>query len=432
MLTPKDTDEAPPKGGNNVWKSFTLNISLVVLLFILSVFIGILLNNESLINSGLETSARSHFMNIVLTRKWNAQYGGVYVEKTTGMESNPYLENPDIKTIDGKVYTKKNPALMTREISEIAEEKGEYKFHITSLKPLNPNNTPDEFEKTALESFEEGTKEVFEKEKIGGKVSFRYMGPLYVEKSCMKCHAEQGYEVGDVRGGISVRFDITDVQKKLALNRYAVIVLCSITVALLLYIIFLFIRKLRGQLLEAHRKIEEMAITDELTQLHNRRHFFEKLQQEHERSKRYSHPLSCIMMDIDYFKKVNDMYGHTAGDIVLKSVAEILKSNCRKSDSVARYGGEEFINILTETDLGGALIVAERIRSSIESNRIVLDDGTELKVTVSLGVANISSDKWEKYGGDSNEIVKVADEALYRAKENGRNRVEYDKAGGKP
>lgn len=106
-----------------VWKSFTLNISLIIVLFILGIYVGLLIRNEHLIREELRTRARAHFDTILLFRGWNSNYGGVFIEKTVGVVSNPYLQNPDIHTIDGKIYTKKNPFLMVREASKAAEKK---------------------------------------------------------------------------------------------------------------------------------------------------------------------------------------------------------------------------------------------------------------------------------------------------------------------
>ncbi len=406
-----------------VWKPFILRTSLILFLFLFSIYIAILFNNEHLIKAELKTMSLSYFNSIVLTRKWNAQYGGVYIEKRPGIESNPYLENPDIQTIDGIIYTKKNPALMTREISELADENGNYQFHMTSLKPINPDNAPDEFEKKALESFEKGSREAFLKETIDNKSYFRYMRPLYIEKTCLECHGKQGYKVGDVRGGISVRFDISDVENKLVMNRYILIVLFILTAAVLIWIIYLIIMKLRKNIFKAQEEIEKLVITDGMTKLHNRRYFFERSKKEYKRSKRFSHPISCIMMDIDFFKNINDNHGHGAGDLVIKAIARILKDNHRESDLVARYGGEEFVLLLAETDQKGALTLAENMRSLIESNRVVIDDQTELKVTASFGVAAVSQEKLSEYD-DCKELIAAADKALYKAKRNGRNRIE--------
>ena len=103
-----------------MWKTFIINVSLVIVIFVLGMFLWIFSRNKNLINQQMLSRARAHFNSIVLTRRWNAGFGGVYVEKKEGIISNPYLENPDFEAQDGTIYTKKNPALMTREISELA------------------------------------------------------------------------------------------------------------------------------------------------------------------------------------------------------------------------------------------------------------------------------------------------------------------------
>ncbi len=118
---------------------------ILLLLISLSTFLGMSCRQEKLILNSLHTSAESMFENIVLTRKWNADYGGVYVWKRPGMESNAYLKDPDIETKDGKIYTMKNPALMTREISDYAKKETNFFYHITSKKLLNPENQADEW-----------------------------------------------------------------------------------------------------------------------------------------------------------------------------------------------------------------------------------------------------------------------------------------------
>ena len=222
-MPPPESDSKSP------WKRFTLNISMIILLFISALFTGIYLNQQKTIEQGLKNRAQALFSSIVITRKWNALHGGVFVEKTPGMESNPYLQNPDITASNGKTYTKKNPALMTREISEIADKEGAFQFHITSLKPLNPKNTPDSFERQALMGFTQGKSEAIGKEKSGGVTHYRYMAPLFVEQTCLACHAAQGYRLGDVRGGISVRFNIEEMERALLLNRLLLGLLFTVT-----------------------------------------------------------------------------------------------------------------------------------------------------------------------------------------------------------
>ena len=409
------------------WRLFMINISLIIILFLSGIFLGFVLRTNRIIKEQMFTTARSHFRNIVLTRRWNADHGGVYVEKRAGVISNPYLDNPDITTVDGKVYTKKNPALMTREISEYARDAGDFSYHITSLNPLNPDNRPDGFEEKALEIFEEGRVGFSEKKQVNGKTIFRYMAPLFVEKSCLSCHGKQMYKEGDVRGGISVTFDISKIQKDMRTNKIIIGTASLITVVILLAIFYFMVSRLAMKLRVAHRTIALMAITDDLTQLYNRRHFYTCLRQEIARAERYGRPVSLLMLDIDHFKRVNDNFGHQTGDDILRGVGDMIKAINRKTDVVARYGGEEFTVILPETDSEAAVECAQKIRQEIEAYIFQIQSKQVLQVTVSIGVASINNfdktnfDKTrEEHGMD---IVEMADQALYKAKESGRNQV---------
>jgi len=165
------------------------------------------------------------------------------------------------------------------------------------------------------------------------------------------------------------------------------------------------------------KKLMEMNIKDALTGIYNRRFLETKLKEEFERHRRYSTEFSVIMFDIDYFKKVNDKYGHQCGDFILKSVSSRISSIIRNVDYLARYGGEEFCCLLPETSLESAMNVAERFRKAIMEQENSFD-GTIIKVTISLGVAEI------REGINSPQmLLKKADEALYKAKREGRNRV---------
>ncbi len=385
--------------------------------------IGLFVKNIQLLNKEVESRAKSHFRNIVLTRRWNANFHGVYVKKAEGVQSNPYLENPDIVAADGTVFTKKNPALMTREISELAQEDSLYSFHITSLLPLNPDNAPDEFERESLQAFEQGVEETSLKGSKNLKTYYRYMAPLMVEEGCLECHAKQGYKVGDVRGGISVELDITEIEKSLRLNNVLIFILSAFSLILLLVLTYTFVRQLMKNIEKSQELMKELAVTDELTRLYNRRFFFEKLNQEFSRSKRHQRSIACIMMDIDFFKKFNDNYGHQVGDLVLKVVADVIKAQARTTDTVARYGGEEFTVLLPETDPPGARVFAEKIRMAIEEKIVTTDDNQDLQVTMSLGVCALSFEQLLEMD-DETVIVKFADKALYAAKEKGRNQVQ--------
>jgi diguanylate cyclase (GGDEF)-like protein len=201
------------------------------------------------------------------------------------------------------------------------------------------------------------------------------------------------------------------------------IVLILAVIILLLGCLYYFISQLLRKITEARQQLLKLATIDDLTKLYNRRYFFERFNQELERAKRYRRPLSCIIMDLDYFKEVNDTYGHLAGDQVLSGIAQILQNNCRQSDLAGRYGGEELILLLPETEAAGALIIAERIREMIEQHRTVDGKGAVIGVTVSMGVASLGGAELGDL--DVNErIVQYADDALLQAKKDGRNRIE--------
>jgi diguanylate cyclase (GGDEF)-like protein len=163
--------------------------------------------------------------------------------------------------------------------------------------------------------------------------------------------------------------------------------------------------------------IREMAIRDELTGLFNRRHLMELLDYEKNRSSRGGGMFCLAMLDIDHFKKVNDIHGHLAGDEVLRTVATMMNTSLRNTEFCGRYGGEEFLIVLTQTDIKGALICAQRVRTNIE-NTLFPDIGPDFKVTVSIGLSEYQIRE------DVEKVISRADEALYRAKNGGRNRVE--------
>ncbi|WP_457552705.1 c-type heme family protein [Desulfobacula sp.] len=150
--------------------------------------------------------ARTAFMKDVIYRRWNADHGGVYVPVTEAIQPNPYLDVPerDITTPLGIKLTKINPAYMTRQVYELARESYNVRGHITSLNPIRPANAPDPWEEKALKSFQNGLKEVSSIEEMEGGEYMRLMQPLLTEEGCLKCHALQGYKIGDIRGGISV------------------------------------------------------------------------------------------------------------------------------------------------------------------------------------------------------------------------------------
>ena len=167
-----------------------------------------------------------------------------------------------------------------------------------------------------------------------------------------------------------------------------------------------------------HDEIYRLTTIDGLTQVFNRRYFEDAIERELSRSRRYTRPLSLVLLDIDHFKKINDSYGHLAGDAVLKEVALTIRGKTRREDVFARFGGEEFALLLPEVDHKGAAQLAEKARKLVEKHAFSFD-GETIPVTVTAGVATV-----QKKNEDPNELIRRADEKLYEAKSSGRNRVE--------
>ena len=183
------------------------------------------------------------------------------------------------------------------------------------------------------------------------------------------------------------------------------------------------LRQLKDLLMLKNEELRKMAITDGLSQIYNRRYFLELLEREFPRAQRYKLNLACIMIDIDHFKAVNDQFGHLQGDFVIQRLGAIIKEEIREIDIPARYGGEEFIVLLPETDDRGTVSVAERLRKRTEDENFTRNEAIrqtqELHITISLGVAVFPS----KDIIHPNDLIKVADDALYQAKNEGRNRT---------
>ncbi len=165
-----------------------------------------------------------------------------------------------------------------------------------------------------------------------------------------------------------------------------------------------------------YEEIYRLAILDGLTGVHNKRYLLEFLDREMARSQRHHRPLSLAMLDLDYFKKINDVHGHLAGDTTLKRIARLIEGRVRQDELLARYGGEEFAVVLPETDLSGAITFGETVRRQIEEFSFNFDE-QEIKVTVSIGIATLG------LNDDATALIARADSRLYQAKRGGRNRV---------
>lgn len=183
--------------------------------------------------------------------------------------------------------------------------------------------------------------------------------------------------------------------------------------------IHLRIKALYEALQEKNRQLQEIANRDGLTGLYNHCYFQEQLAKDFARAQRYNQPLSCVLFDIDHFKKFNDAYGHQTGDIILKTMGKLITTSIRESDFAARYGGEEFALILYYTAPEGAFDVAERLRGIVEGYEFC-KAGDSLRITISAGIATFPHSLIH----EPKKLIECSDKALYLAKQNGRNRVE--------
>jgi len=371
--------------------------------------------------------ARAYIDKDILYRNWNALHGGVYVATDNSLSSNPFfpssIKEQNLVTPSGKHLTLVNPAYMTRQIYEFALKENKVSGHITSLKPLRPDNKADVWEESALRDFEHGVQEVSSVVKEAGADYVRLMRPLVTEESCLPCHVHQGYKKGDIRGGISIKLPMTLFES--ATRKQAEYIGAGHGIIWVLGLAGLYAgyTGMRRRTDERDRAEEELnrvnailvnqATTDSLTGICNRRHFLELLQAEILEAKRYSRPLALIFFDIDHFKHINDTYGHEAGDSVLQKITCNVAKLIRQTDILARFGGEEFVILVHNNDVKTGRELAEKIRAHVEQQ----DFPPKGKVTCSFGVAQF-------YADDTAEtIIKRSDDAMYAAKQAGRNRV---------
>jgi diguanylate cyclase (GGDEF)-like protein len=345
----------------------------------------------------------------------------VWVRRTAEAPENPYLRSlgvePNTTTASGLELTLRNPSPMTTEISRYVAQAGEVQFHLTSLKLVNPDNAPDPWERLQLLRFAEDPTSAEQIDLVQGRRYYRNIRPLFVEEQCLQCHRSQGYRVGDVRGGITVSIPLAATDADLRRNAVALSILYLIVMAGVGYLMYQLFYRMAARVDDTEDKLFRMATTDELTGLPNRRAVMERLNTEIARAARDGSSIGVASVDADLFKRVNDTYGHEAGDRVLRAIGERLASAVREYDIVARVGGEEFLVVAPSVDDAELDVLGERLRAAVAAVP-VRQDHIEIPMTVSVGIA-----LWT-LGTSSDDILKQADNALYRAKDQGRNRVE--------
>jgi diguanylate cyclase (GGDEF)-like protein len=372
-----------------------------------------------------QKEARANFDKDQAFRAWGTSHGGVYVPVTEKTPPSPYMAHipeRDISTPSGKRLTLMNPAYMLRQMMQQYGDLYGVKGRITSLTPLNPDNVPDAWEQAALESFIDESDEVTEIAEIDGQPYLRLMKPMMTRPGCLLCHAHQGYEVGNIRGGVGVAVPMKpylDVVSGRKIN--TAILLGGVWVFGLTGIGLFGYRGLHR--VEERRSYEELiwaqANYDKLTGLANRNLFMDRMEQALAHAQREGTKLVLLFIDLDRFKNVNDTRGHNFGDALLAEAGQRIKLRMREADTVARLGGDEFTVVLTDLNKveSAALVAAKLINAFNDPFDI---DGHLVHVSASVGLTVYPDD-----GADLVTLMKNADSAMYQAKEEGRGRFSY-------
>lgn len=385
-----------------------------------SLFWNIMQVKQKMLEIG-KIQAQISYEKDVFYRRWNSIHGGVYVAVTKDTPPNPYLSHVperDIKTPSGKLLTLMNPAYMTRQVNELIKKEQRIGGHITSLKPLRPENSPDSWEKKALEEFAQGKDMVMSVENMGGKNYLRIMHPFITEERCLKCHEAQGYKVGDIRGGISVSIPMAPLYaiQQERINTLAIVhtVLWFLGISGLLFTR----QRLKASEQKEHKLVAELqslSIKDELTNLYNRRGFLSMVTQQHSIAKRIQKTLMLVYIDLDGLKQINDTYGHQEGDNALIDTANILRNTFRETDIIARIGGDEFAFFGMVMEDKGLNIVTSRINEKLEKHVGEYNARSTKPYTVSFSTGIAFADPEKPFSFDS--MLSKADQNMYLQKQ---------------
>jgi diguanylate cyclase (GGDEF)-like protein len=304
---------------------------------------------------------------------------------------------------------------MVREMADDARGRGGVEFHLTAAHPLNDVNAPDSWESAGLQALANGQSQYEEVTGARPSRTLRLLHPLVGGTSCLRCHEASGVGSRQIIGAVSVTVPLKNQD---ALLRRSALWLTAlwvvVTVGLTAMTIFLVYR-LVSRLEAGEERLREMAMTDPLTGIYNRRAVFELLTTEIERTRRKKAHLGVVAVDLDHFKVVNDTYGHAAGDEVLKEAVRRMQSSIRSYDVIGRVGGEEFIVVAPDIEADELAMLAERMRRSVSETPIPINVTTQVAVTASLGYALF------REGGDADTLTRRADSAVYAAKAAGRN-----------
>ena len=391
--------------------------------------------------------AKSNFNKDQAYRKWATSHGGVYVVPTKEKPPISFLsriKDRDITSTNGKELTLIDPASMTSEIMKDFEYLYGIKGKLAGIVYLNPKNKATPLEEKAIKQFEKGVKEVTKIVGKGKNESFNLIGPIFMEEGCKKCHGHLGFENGEVRGSLGISVPLSpfrNIENELIKGTVATyFIIWIVGVFALTFIYFKMKRNLiekvnyetkinnfnlelqdtvdekTKDLKEKNAELYDLANKDYLTQISNRRSYFLQSEQLLEKSIKHEKSFCVLMIDIDFFKKINDVYGHAVGDKILIEFCNIVNSIITKEQVFGRIGGEEFCITFYDKTIDEAFEIAENIREKCQNEILDIDD-KKINFTISLGLSHkLNATKID-------EILNFADELLYEAKGSGRNIV---------
>ncbi|ELS01891.1 diguanylate cyclase (GGDEF) domain-containing protein [Xenococcus sp. PCC 7305] len=407
--------------------------TVIVLLSFIAISIGFFGTNH-LINSLIDNQAlsRAELSSKILRESWFTYSQNV----VNRLKDQNIKVTPQYHNIPNAIP---NPATYLIELGETLSSQitgtelqlySEYPF------PYRKDNggPQDSFEEEALQHLKiNPAQPFFRRDKVKDFVLFRYAEGVTMQSSCVDCHnsyptsPKKDWKVGDLRGVIEVNQSINDVMifaedgmKVIQLNIAIIVFLLFISIISVITYLRNYNDILHQEVRKKTESLRQLAVIDGLTQLANRRQFDHTLELEWYRLQKIGENLSLLICDIDFFKQYNDTYGHQAGDDCLKLVAQIIADGAKRNgDLAARYGGEEFTLILPGTDAADAAIVAARIIRNVRRLQIVHEKSDiDSYVTLSVGVASLIPNKTCQ----PQKLIKIADDALYEAKKQGRSR----------
>ncbi|NER32510.1 MAG: diguanylate cyclase [Oscillatoria sp. SIO1A7] len=409
---------------------------IVILVTLLCVGLGVALKGSYYLSINLVDSQAIQYARVAVKTMNEAGrlYSSNVVDRVNFMDD--VTVSPEYHSVSGGIP---NPATYTIELGERITDISEgVLFRLYSDYPF-PNRQRtggprDRFEREALNYLQEHPEASFyRKDKLGDRLCFRYTEAVVMQPSCVACHnalpnsPKHDWKVGEVRGIVEITQPVDNILLIASDGLKAIYTTQAILIGLAILGLILVIGKFRTINEELEEKVAErtvalhrLATVDDLTQLVNRREFNKLLEQEWRRGLRRQKPLSLILCDIDYFKNYNDTYGHLAGDDCLSFVARALQSSVKGDREVAaRYGGEEFAIVLPEADSVEASQVAALIRNAIHNLKIPHKTSWNYNyVTVSMGIASFIP----SYSKSYEHLIQASDEALYEAKNRGRDR----------